>query len=133
MRKNKYKTFIIAGAMVLIILAMFLVFRLQEDSWIKDERGIYVKHGNPSEVPDYVDMQMEIIKCAYDLYNNSKESGIIFNSQCLGTCNDYAVDVVNVPRTSEDNLPENQCVDYREGKVNHFIELDNQGNVIRVV
>lgn len=62
---------------------------------------------------------------------------MIFNSQCLGTINvnnlDYVVDIVHVPRTQEDNLPENQCEDYRTGKVQHFIELDKDGNVVRVV
>ena len=133
MRKNKYKTFIILGAVALIILAMFLVFRLQEDSWIKDERGVYVKHGNPSETPDYASIQMEVIECANDLYNNSRDEGLVFGSQCLGTCWDYAVDVVNVPRTAEDNLAENQCADYIEGKASHFVELDSDGNIIRIV
>ena len=55
-----------------------------------------------------------------------------FSSQCLGVVGGYAVDIVHVPRTEEDNLPENQCEDYREGRVSKFIELDKDGNVIRI-
>jgi len=33
----------------------------------------------------------------------------------------------------EDNKIENQCGAYREGRVNHFIELDKDGNVIKIV
>jgi len=56
-----------------------------------------------------------------------------FSSQCLGTIGDYAADIVHVPRNDEDNLAENQCEDYRRGKVNHFIELDKDGNIFRIV
>ncbi len=63
-------------------------------------------------------------------FNNFTEEK---NSQCLGTCGDYAVDIVHVPRTEGDNLIENQCEDYKTGKVNHFIELDKNGEIVRIV
>jgi len=127
---NKIIWIIIA---VIVFAGIFLFLRGNEDSWIKDEKGIYVKHGNPSEIPDYVSEQQEAISGAMELYNKSKESGMEFNYQCLGSVGDYAVDIVHVPRTEEDNLPENQCQDYKEGKVHHFIELDKDGNVVRIV
>jgi len=92
-----------------------------EDDWIKDSKGVWIKHGNPSETPDYVLEQQEAIDCALEKFNSF--SGEI-NSQCLGSCGDYAADIVHVPRTAEDNLVENQCADYRNGIVSHFIELD---------
>ena len=46
---------------------------------------------------------------------------------------DDAVDVVHVPRNDVDNLIGNQCKDYREGRVSHFIELDKEGNDVRIV
>jgi hypothetical protein len=46
--------------------------------------------------------------------------------------NDWVVDVAHNPRQAIDNLPENQCADYREGKVKHFIELDLNGEVTKV-
>jgi len=113
---------------VVVILAV-LRFSLNggEDTWIKDSRGVYVKHGNPSSTPDYVTAQQQAVNCAFTLYGNASASGIDFNSQCLGTCESYAVDIVHTPRTTEDDVPENQCSDYLNGKLNHFIELNSIG------
>ncbi len=81
--------------------------------------------------------EQQIIQSALKLYNQAKAQGINFSSQCLGTIEvqgiSYAVDIVHVPRSPIDNLPENQCKEYREGKVRHFIELDKEGNVVRIV
>ena len=74
-----------------------------------------------------------VVNCALNLYNEKKSEGIVFSSQCLGSCLGYAVDIVHVPRTSEDNKVENQCEDYRNGKLKHFIELDKDGNIVRIV
>jgi len=51
----------------------------------------------------------------------------------LGVVGNYAVDIVHVPRSEEDNLIENQCEAYRNGEVNHFIELDKDGEIIRII
>jgi len=81
---------------------------------------------------------------ALRLYQEKKLQSMQFNSQCLGVievpnddCDnsdyEYAVDIVHVPRTQEDNLAENQCEAYRNKSVSHFIELDKEGNVVRIV
>lgn len=74
---------------------------------------------------------------ALKLYNQKKSEGMDFNSQCLGTIEvdkeEYAVDIVHVPRTEEDNKPENQCKAYRSGEAKHFIELDKDGNIVRII
>lgn len=125
---------IIFLVIVILVILFFMIFRLGgEDSWIKDERGVYIKHGSPASVPDYVKEQQEIINCALNLYEKNKEEGIEFNSQCLGICENYAVDIVHVPRNEEDNKVENQCQDYREGKVTKFIELDKDGEIVRIL
>lgn len=117
----------------LTLVVFIIVFRLGgEDSWIKDERGVWVKHGNPSKTPDYVLEQQEIISEALQLYNQKKSGGIEFSSQCLGTVGVYVVDIVHVPRIEEDNKIENQCEDFRTGKVSNFIELDKDGEVVRI-
>lgn len=122
---------------ILILLALVLFIRFfiggSEDSWIKDSRGVWIKHGNPAETPVYVLEQQELIGEVLVLYNNKKSEGLEFNSQCLGVVGDYAVDIVHVPRSDIDNLVENQCEAYREGEVSHFIELDKEGNVVRIV
>jgi hypothetical protein len=54
----------------------------------------------------------------------------------LGVCDfgeGYAVDIVNVPRTSEDDLSENQCSAYASGTVKNFIELNKNGQIVRIV
>ena len=44
----------------------------------------------------------------------------------------WVADTVHVPRTSLDDLPENQCQAYIDGRAKHFVELDLQGNLVRV-
>jgi hypothetical protein len=116
---------------VILIVAFTMIFRPGgEDSWIKDEKGVWIKHGVPSKTPDYVLEQQEAINCALEKIDNFTDE---INSQCLGVCGDYAVDIVHIPRSSEDNLVENQCEAYRNGEVSHFIELDKDGNIVRIV
>ena len=132
MRIDKKKILIIA--VVFIVLAgLIFILRSQEDDWIKDSRGVWVKHGAPSSTPDEVLNQQNAIECANNLYNGEMDKGSEFDSQCLGSCYDFAVDIVHVPRSDEDNLVENQCEAYRSGQVNHFIELDKEGNIVRIV
>ena len=88
-------------------------------------------HGNPSKVPNYVAMQQDALSCANDLYSQAKQNAIKFDSQCLGACDNYSVDIVHVPRTSADSLKENQCQDFIDGKTNYFIELDGNGSLVR--
>lgn len=69
------------------------------------------------------------------VYERKKEAGIDFSS---GPCltNDlmpgWVLDVAHDPRESIDNLIENQCQAFIEGRSKHFVEFDPQGNLIRV-
>ncbi len=78
----------------------------------------------------------EAITQAQALYRQKKMEGEDFSS---GPCltNDLMVnwvaDTVHVPRTSEDNLPQNQCQAYLEGRAKHFVELNLlDGTLVRV-
>lgn len=124
----------IIGIIVLLAVIFLLLrgFNGGEDNWIKDEKGIWTKHGNPSDIPNEVKEQQAALACANNLYNQAKQAGIQFNSQCLGSCDDYSIDIVNVPRTSEDNLIENQCSDFNNRITHKFIELDKNGNIVRI-
>ena len=119
---------------ILVVGWLFIRFIIggNEDSWIKDEKGVYVEHGKPIFIPDYVKEQQDATECALGLYEQKKAEGMNFSSQCMGTCIGYAVDVVHVPRIEEDNLVENQCADFREGRVGRFIELDKDGEIVRI-
>lgn len=43
----------------------------------------------------------------------------------------WVLDLAHNPRLSIDDLPENQCPAFLEGRVKHFVELDLNGNLIR--
>jgi hypothetical protein len=131
MKKRKYGILFIAIALITLGVTLFLRgLNGGEDNWIKDSRGVYVKHGNPSETPTSVLEQKEAINCAYNKFGNFTEEK---NSQCLGTCQNYAIDIVHVPRTAEDDLITNQCEDYKNKTVSHFIELNQQGEIVKIV
>jgi hypothetical protein len=69
------------------------------------------------------------------VFQRKKALGVDFSE---GPCltNDlmvgWVVDIVHNPRQPIDNLPQNQCPAYLEGRAKHFIELDTNGNLIRV-
>jgi hypothetical protein len=130
---NKRIILIVTILALLILAGIFIILRSPEDDWIKDSRGVWVEHGAPSSIPGYVTEQQNAIACAKDLYNTEKNKGVVFESQCLGSCYDFAVDIVHIPRTAEDNLDENQCGAFRNEIVSHFIELDKDGNIVRIV
>lgn len=120
---------------ILAVVWVFVRFFIggSEDSWIQDNRGVWIKHGVPYETPDYVIEQQQIINQTLSLYEQRKSEEMEFSSQCLGVVGNYAVDIVHIPRSEDDNKIENQCEAYRNNEVTHFIELDKDGNIIRIV
>jgi hypothetical protein len=134
---KKQRIYFIVGIVILIviiggILLSLRIFNGGEDNWIKNSLGIYIEHGVPDSIPDYVLDQQNGISCALDLYSQAKLNGIVLNSQCLGSCGNYSVDIVNVPRSLEDDKSENQCSDYPK-VTPYFIELDKNGSIVRVL
>lgn len=128
------KFYFILGSIFLVLLVggiYFFSLRVPEDYWYYDERGVWVKHGAPLNMPSYVLTQQQAIICAMNLYNSSSLENL--SSQCLGSCNDYAVDLVSVPRSEEDNKDENKCETIVRGKLSHVIELDVGGNIVRII
>ncbi len=68
------------------------------------------------------------------LYSQRKAMGEDFSTgPCLSDAlmPGWVVDLVHNPRLPVDDLPENQCPSYREGRTQHFVELDPDGNLIR--
>lgn len=121
---------------ILLIVAAIIAVRGNEDNWIKDSRGVWVKHGNPANTPAEVTKQQDLIDQAMQIYSKVVDEKVNLDSgPCLGVIKsnqDWVVDIVHNPRTDADNLPDNQCEIYRRGEAHHFIELDALGNVIRV-
>lgn len=72
---------------------------------------------------------------AKELYQQKKGLGYDFSSgPCLTNdlTQDWVADLVHVPRIDSDNLPQNQCQAYLEGRAKHFVELDLEGNLVRI-
>jgi len=44
---------------------------------------------------------------------------------------DWVCDVAHDPRQPADNVPENQCPAFREGRAHHFVEVDPDCNFIK--
>lgn len=124
----------VIGIVLLGIILVLILLRGNEDDWIKDSRGVLVKHGNPSKTPVIVIEQQNLLNKAKVLYQQSKDSHQDLSlGPCLGKISDdWVVDIVHAPRIETDNKPENQCEEFRSGEVEHFIELDLEGNIITV-
>ncbi|MBI2022129.1 hypothetical protein HYS93_04625 [Candidatus Daviesbacteria bacterium] len=72
---------------------------------------------------------------AQSVYRAKKKLGVDFsNGPCLTNdlLPEWVADIVHSPRESIDDLSENQCQAYLEGRAKHFVELDLDGNVVRV-
>jgi hypothetical protein len=77
------------------------------------------------------------IAAANSAYVKAKLDGVdLANGPCLveqlSNMPEWSVDIAHNPRQSVDNQAANQCQFYRQGKTKHFVELDPDGNVIRV-
>jgi hypothetical protein len=133
MVSSKKRLLISVIFLLIVLVIIFFVLKIDEDSWIKDSRGMWIKHGNPAISPEKVTAQQDALSCASELYATANLRNTNFSSQCLGKCGDYSIDIVNVPRIMEDDLRENQCTDFIEKKTSGFIELNSQGNLVRIV
>lgn len=85
-----------------------------------------------SQEPDFKGDE-EALKNALNLYIQKKQEGVDMTSgPCFGiVAPDWVLDIAHNPRQPIDNDPKNQCEDFRTGKANHFIELDENGELIQ--
>jgi len=128
---KKIYWYIIGG--VIIFLVIIFVLRGSEDSWIRDSRGVWIKHGHPKDTPQKVQEQQSLIETAKSLFASAQMNGQnLSNGPCLGAAEDYAVDITHNPRQPVDDEEKNQCQDYINGKLKNFIELDQNGEVFRI-
>lgn len=75
----------------------------------------------------------ETVRLAKQAYERAKARGVdMARGPCLGVIKPgWVADVAHDPRADVDDEPANQCAAYREGKADHFVELDPAGNFIR--
>lgn len=68
------------------------------------------------------------------IYTQMKAQGVDFSEgPCISNAlmPGWVLDIAHSPRIPTDDLPQNQCLAYREGRAKHFVELDLDGNLIR--
>lgn len=71
---------------------------------------------------------------AKHIYGQEKEKNRDFSTgPCLSDAllSNWVVDIAHNPRIPMDDLPQNQCPGSFEGRAQHFVELDLEGNLIR--
>lgn len=94
--------------------------------FLRNPKFLY-KPGNSAEIDD-------VVIASTDLFRTHAKKIDLSSGPCLS--NDirpnWVVDIVHNPREPVDNLPSNQCQAFIEGRAKHFVELDMQGNIIRV-
>jgi len=131
MKNIKIVYWIIAAIVLLVVIT--LLIRGSEDNWIKNSRGVYIEHGHPKNMPQEVEDQQRIIEAAQSLFEAATlNEQDLSSGPCLGTVENYAVDITHDPRQAVDDEQKNQCQDYIDGKVSNYIELDQNGEVLRV-
>lgn len=115
-QRNKLFLFILA----IIILVSFIVIRT-------NSHPVYKKGSSM--------LYDSAISASIKLYRTRLQEKVDLSS---GPCltNDlmpgWVVDIVHSPREAIDDLPQNQCQAFLEGRADHFVELDQNGNIVRV-
>lgn len=107
---------------IFVVVVLVLLLAIVAVSKIGDVRG--VERAAVSEGDN--------LACAFALYSGLIRVGVELDSQCLGVCDAYSVDIVHVPRAPADDFEENECREYREGITSGIIELDHEGNIVRI-
>lgn len=84
------------------------------------------------------DKQQAVFSCLKECKDNPQNLDYK-NGPCLSDDNpnwnisDWVCDVAHSPRQTVDDLVENQCLEFREGKTHHFVEVDPRCNLIKVI
>ncbi|MBU1119358.1 hypothetical protein KKH43_05750 [Patescibacteria group bacterium] len=71
---------------------------------------------------------------AKEVFLRKKAEGVnMADGPCLSNdlIDGWVLDIGHNPRQAVDDKPGNQCAAYREGQAQHFVELDEKGNLIK--
>jgi len=112
---------------VIAVVSLVIVYVHETNPFNTAIKGKY-KPGLSDDIDDAVGKAQQI-------YKDRKSIGMDFTTgPCLTNdlLPDWVVDIAHNPRQSQDNLAENQCAALIEGRAKHFVELDLDGEVIRV-
>ncbi len=87
--------------------------------------------------PEDEDIEVEMCRELCETKLSAGED--LSNGPCLSDDNpnwdveDWVCDVAHSPRENVDNIPENQCREFREGRAKHFVEVDPECKFIKAV
>lgn len=112
---------------VIAAVSLVIVYVHETNPFNSAIKGTY-KPGLSTEIDTMVGRSQK-------LYKDRKAIGMDFSTgPCLTNdlAQDWVADLVHNPRKDLDAWPENQCPAYLEGRAKHFVELDIEGEVIRV-
>jgi hypothetical protein len=121
-RKNGIMVVSITTGVIVLFIAIMAIMSL-----VSKDR---VTEVNPTD-----DYEKFLITKAKTIYNEMYDAGVsMVNGPCLSNNLDtgWVLDIVHDPRTAVDNLIENQCESFISGQATHFIELDTEGNLIKM-
>ncbi|MFA5021122.1 MAG: hypothetical protein WC517_03620 [Patescibacteria group bacterium] len=87
-----------------------------------------------AEQQKQADRTQAMIKCQELCQNTLSTDGKNFEpGPCLSNAiaPDWVCDVAHSPRQAADDDPANQCESFRAGRMNHFVEVDGNCNLIK--
>jgi len=88
---------------------------------------------------DEISLEEQAKSTCIDLCEKYKDLVDYTNGPCISDnsldweVEDWVCDVAHSPRQNVDNLPENQCIAFRNGEAHHFVEVDPDCNFIKAV
>ena len=112
---------------LLLVISLIVIITTAVATYIINNTGNTPKAIRKSEIDTAVNQ-------ATYVYQQRKAAGLDFsNGPCLSDAlmPGWVLDIAHNPRLPLDDLPQNQCPAYRDGRSAHFVELDIYGNLIR--
>ena len=113
--KNLPKPLLVVAILAVVILTALATYGLNSGGVTKSD----------------IDIAVNQAKYFYQMKRSQGED--LSNGSCISNAlmPDWVADIAHNPRQALDDLPENQCPAYLEGRAHHFVELDLEGNLIR--
>lgn len=120
----------------LMLLSLFVITGVAITVILSDPHNFLTGKPKASYKPGISEEADQAVNQAVKVYDQKKSLGEDFtNGPCL--TNDllpgWVVDIAHNPRLPVDDLAQNQCQAFNEGRATHFVELDLDGKVIRAL
>lgn len=132
MKKLLYSLVVVIGFIILFTIVYLTSVHDTVTAPTKNPQT-YNATAKPTSTPTDFKGNEDAFKNALNLYIKNKQEGTDMTSgPCLGkVAEDWVLDIAHNPRQKIDDDPKNQCSDFRQGLVHHFIELDPDGKLIK--